>query len=59
MPAFTHALLLKNGRVSATGKMKTTLTSRNLSESFGNKVKLEKKGGRYALKVKLARKEMM
>jgi hypothetical protein len=39
--------------------MKTTLTSRNLSESFGNKVKLEKKGGRYALKVKLARKEMM
>ncbi len=59
IPAFTHALLLKNGRVSATGEMKTTLTSRNLSESFGNKVKLEKKGGRYALKVKLARKEMM
>ena len=58
MPAFTHALLLKEGKVSATGKMKTTLTSKNLTESFGNKVKLEKKGGLYALKVS-ARKGMM
>jgi len=51
MPAFTHALLLNEGKVSATGKMKTTLTSRNLTESFGSSVKLEKKKGRYALKV--------
>ena len=57
-PAFTHALLLKDGQVSTTGKMKTTLTSKNLGTSFGNKVKLEKKGGRYALKIS-ARDGMM
>lgn len=59
MPAFTHALLLKEGRVSATGKMKTTLTSQNLSESFGTPLKLARRNERYLLSVQLSRKSMM
>ena len=55
MPAFTHALLLKEGRVSASGKMHETLTSKNLSTSFSFKVKLEKKDGRYAVKISAAK----
>ena len=55
MPAFTHALLLKEGRVGASGKMHETLTSKNLSTSFGFKVKLEKKDGRYAVKISAAK----
>ena len=55
MPAFTHALLLKEGRVSASGKMHEILTSKNLSTSFGFKVKLEKKDGRYAVKISAAK----
>jgi iron complex transport system ATP-binding protein len=59
MPTFTHALLLKEGRVSATGKMKTTLTSRNLSETFGTPLQLARKVGRYSLMVQSSRKAMM
>ena len=59
MPAFTHALLLKEGKVCANGPLKKTLTSKNLSTSFGNAVKLERKNGRYTLKVKPARNGMM
>ena len=59
MPAFTHALLLKEGKVCANGPLKKTLTSKNLGTSFGNAVKLERKNGRYTLKVKPARKGMM
>ena len=59
MPAFTHALLLKTGKVSATGKMKTTLTSRNLSESFGTPLRLTQKDGRFLLKVRSSRKAVM
>ena len=59
MPAFSHALLLKEGQVCASGLLKETLTSKNLSRSFGDTVKLEQKNGRYTLKVKPTRKGMM
>ena len=59
MPAFSHALLLKEGQVSTSGTLKKTLTSKNLSRSFGDAVKLEQKNGRYTLKVKPKRKGMM
>ena len=59
MPAFSHALLLKEGQVCASGPLKKTLTSKNLSRSFGDAVKLEQKNERYTLKVKPARKGMM
>ena len=39
-PAFTHALLLKAGRVQASGPRETTLNSHNLSVTFNAPVKL-------------------
>lgn len=49
--AFTHALLLNNGRVEAQGSLKSTLTNLHLSQTFGSRVRLNKKAGRYELKV--------
>jgi iron complex transport system ATP-binding protein len=51
MPVFSHVLLLKNGRVLAAGKKEDVLSSRNLGEAFGEKMKLSENGNRYALKV--------
>mgnify|MGYP006432888993 CR=1 FL=1 len=39
-PAFTHALLLRDGRVLDSGPRKTILTSKNLSAVFGTPMKL-------------------
>jgi iron complex transport system ATP-binding protein len=48
-PAFTHALLLKRGRVVAAGPIERVLTSANLSEAFGAPLKLVRAGGRTRL----------
>jgi iron complex transport system ATP-binding protein len=45
--SFTHAMLLKGGRVMAAGKIETTLTDLNMSECFGLPVRIERLGGRY------------
>jgi len=50
-PAFTHALLLREGRVVASGPKEQTLASANLSETFGAKVRLRRRYGWYAMKV--------
>ncbi len=47
-PAFTHVLLLREGRVLAKGPLAETLTEANLSECFGLNVALEHRAGRYA-----------
>jgi iron complex transport system ATP-binding protein len=49
VPAFTHALLLKKGRVQAAGKLGEVLSSEALSETFRAKLKLRREGGRYLL----------
>jgi len=41
-PAFTHALLLRHGRVLASGAMGEVVTGASLSEAFGAPVKLTK-----------------
>jgi iron complex transport system ATP-binding protein len=46
-PGFTHAMLLKDGRALAAGKIEETLTARNLSTCFELPVRLERVGGRY------------
>jgi len=46
-PGFTHALLLSEGRVVASGKIGTTLTSEKLSRCLGTGVELKRWGGRY------------
>ena len=49
MPAFSHVLMLKDGAVAATGPMKETLTSANLSKAFAIRIRLQRKLGRYTL----------
>ncbi len=44
---FSHALLLKAGRVVASGKIGETLTGKNLSACFGVRVRLETVNGRH------------
>jgi len=59
MPVFSHALILKSGRVLASGKKASALTARNLSGAFGTPVKLLKKSGRYALTVTRTSRRMV
>jgi iron complex transport system ATP-binding protein len=49
MPAFTHALLLRAGRVVAAGPRRAVLTAANLSHTFGAPLRLHRRRGRYAL----------
>lgn len=51
MPAFSHVLILKNGRVLAQGRKGAVLDSKNLSSAFHARMKLRKAGGRYELRV--------
>ena len=46
-PGFTHALLLKQGRVVAAGPMDEALTAENLSETFDLALTLKQEDGRY------------
>jgi iron complex transport system ATP-binding protein len=51
-PLFTHALLLRDGRVVAAGPCRSVLTSLNLSNTFGTPMKLLRSvAGRYTLTV--------
>jgi iron complex transport system ATP-binding protein len=51
MPVFSHLLVLKSGRVLAVGEKSVVLSSKNLSAAFGTRMKLERAGKRYGLKV--------
>lgn len=51
MPVFSHALILRKGKVLAADRKKSALTSALLSEAFGAKVRLTSGAGRYGLKV--------
>jgi iron complex transport system ATP-binding protein len=51
MPVFSHVLILKNGRVLATGKKTVTLSGKSLSQAFGERARLKKEKGRYTLAV--------
>jgi iron complex transport system ATP-binding protein len=46
--AFTHALLLREGRVVASGPVREVMTQGNLSETFGVPLRLVRVGDRYA-----------
>lgn len=49
IPAITHALVLKEGRVIAQGEKRRALNSFSLSEAFGAELKLRSRLGRYRL----------
>ena len=51
MPAFSHVLILKNGRVLAQGRKADVMDSKNLSSAFQARMKLRKAGTRYELRV--------
>jgi len=51
MPVFSHALVLRAGRVLASGRKDDVLDSSILSKAFGARTKLVKTGGRYLLQV--------
>ena len=46
-PGFTHALLLANGRVSASGPIQDVLTSTELTNCFGLKLAVERRHDRW------------
>jgi iron complex transport system ATP-binding protein len=47
-PAFTHALMLRDGRVVAQGPMESVMTAENLTATFGMSLVLTHEDGRYA-----------
>lgn len=51
MPVFSHALVLKEGKVLAAGEKLKTVTVKNLSDAFEAKLKLRFTGGRFAMSV--------
>jgi iron complex transport system ATP-binding protein len=51
MPSFTHALLLREGLVFASGPKSSVVTSRRLGGAFGARISVRKAGGRYLTKV--------
>ena len=46
--AFTHALLLKEGRVQASGPLADVITAQHLSATFGMEITVEQHDGRFA-----------
>ena len=46
--AFTHALLLKQGRIQASGPLAEVITAENLTETFGMDITVEQHDGRFA-----------
>jgi iron complex transport system ATP-binding protein len=51
VPVFTHALLLREGRVLAAGKKGATLKTARLSATFDAKLRVAEKSGRYLLRM--------
>lgn len=49
IPIFTHALLLRSGKVVACGEMRSTLDNANLSRCLGAEVRLATRAGRHTL----------
>ncbi len=54
-PNFTHALVLRAGRVVAAGSIDRTLTSESVSEAFELGVEVRSDGGRFTARVRPSR----
>ena len=52
MPVFTHALVLKAGRVLAAGPVRTTVTSKVLSEAFDADIRVRRRSGRLTMAIR-------
>ena len=51
IPSFTHALILKGGKVLEAGPVGRSLTSASLSRAFGREVRLVRGAGRLSLRL--------
>lgn len=51
LPEFTHALLLHDGAVAASGPIRTTLIEANLRKIFDAPLSLSRRAGRYRLEI--------
>ncbi len=49
MPGFSHVLILKGGRVLASGPKDRVMTAAHLAEAFGAPLRLTQSDGRYSL----------
>ena len=58
MPAFSHVLVLKGGKVLADGEKSTTLTAKILSTAFHATLKVNRERGRYQMSIR-ARKRLI
>ncbi len=56
MPAFSHALILKSGRVLAAGPKTSVMKSKWLSEAFNARVRINRVAGRYTMHVQASRR---
>jgi iron complex transport system ATP-binding protein len=59
MPVFTHALVLRGGRVIGRGPIKSALTSKILSAAFRAPVRLQRRHGRYGLRIPQKSRRLM
>jgi iron complex transport system ATP-binding protein len=50
-PAFTNALVLKNGRVAAVGALEETVTSKVMTAAFNLPLKVEGQAGRFSARL--------
>ena len=53
-PGFTHAMLLREGTVVASGLLGETMTADNLSKTFGQPLVVQRSGDRYTARAELA-----
>ena len=51
-PAFTHALVMKQGKVAKQGPIEETVTTEVLSEAFNLPLQVEARGGRFAARLR-------
>jgi iron complex transport system ATP-binding protein len=49
---FTHALVLNQGKIIASGPINQTLTTEKLSEAYGLPLEVVFQGGRFAVRAK-------
>jgi len=59
MPVFSHVLILKNGRVLASGKKSAVLNAKFLATAFGARLWLNRAQSRYSLRVSPKPRGMM
>lgn len=49
-PGFTHALLMRDGRIRAAGPIEEVLTDRGLSAAFGTQLRVVRRDGRWSVR---------